>query len=85
VEQQRSITIKERAYPVRAKIKVLNAFSAHADKGDLLWWANACGSRVKKFFLVHGEQQQSEALRLQLQRNGRNALVPSQGQVVELD
>jgi hypothetical protein len=41
------------------------------------------GPRVKKFFLVHGEQQQSEAL--QLQRNGRNALVPSQGQVVELD
>ncbi|MCU0661898.1 MAG: MBL fold metallo-hydrolase [Myxococcota bacterium] len=69
---------------VRARIRVLNAFSAHADRNELLWWAKACGKKVKKFFLVHGDEDQCEALGKHLEAEGRKAFVPSQGERVEI-
>lgn len=69
---------------VLAKVRVLNAFSAHADRDELLWWASACGKNVRKFFLVHGDPDQCEALGKHLKAQGRQAHVPSLGESVEL-
>lgn len=61
---------------VRAEVRVLNAFSAHADRNELLWWADSCGEQVKQFFCIHGDEDQTEALAEQLKAKGKNALSP---------
>lgn len=42
-----------------ARVEILNAFSAHADRDDLIAHVNAC-SPVRRVFLVHGESDQQE-------------------------
>ena len=44
-------------------VAVLDSFSAHADRRDLLAYAEACGKGVRRFFLVHGELPAQESLR----------------------
>ena len=48
---------------INAQVSRLKAFSGHADKDDLLWWAKGCGSNVKQFFVVHGEPCPGERIR----------------------
>jgi metallo-beta-lactamase family protein len=71
--------------PIRAQVKVLDSFSGHADKTDLLWWAGSCGRQVKKIFLVHGDPDQTRGLADELTRQGKQVVVPSQGEVRDLD
>jgi metallo-beta-lactamase family protein len=71
---------------VRAEVKVLNAFSAHADRDELLWWAEQCGPQVRRFFQVHGDPDQCDALAGHLrERLGRASQVPAPGESVDLD
>ena len=70
-------------FRVRADVINLNAFSAHADRDDLLAYAKA--THPKKIFLVHGEQDQRAALAESLKGLGFNdVFMPAQGNVVEL-
>jgi metallo-beta-lactamase family protein len=68
-----------------AEVRVLNAFSAHADRDELLWWVDNCGQQVRQFFLVHGDEDQSEAFQEHLEKRHRKALVPRENQSVDLD
>lgn len=68
-----------------AEVRVLNAFSAHADRDELLWWSDACGQQVRQFFLVHGDEDQSEAFQGHLEQRHRKALVPSENDTVDLE
>jgi len=70
---------------VRAHVRVLNSFSAHADRDELRWWAGRCGTQVRKFFLVHGDPDQCEALAGHLAAQGQRGEVPSPGTRVALD
>ncbi len=67
----------------KAEVVVLNAFSAHADRNDLLNYVGHI--RPKKVYLVHGETDQRDALAdaLRLQKTG-DVFTPSQGDVVEV-
>jgi len=47
---------------VRARIRNLESFSAHADRGELLAWARARLPVHGSLFLVHGEPQAVDAL-----------------------
>jgi metallo-beta-lactamase family protein len=69
---------------VRAEVRVLNAFSAHADRDELLWWAEGCGGAVRGFFPVHGDPDQCDALARHLVERGRAARVPVQGEAIDL-
>lgn len=70
---------------VRAEVRVLNAFSAHADREELLWWAEGCGKQVKRFFLVHGDPDQSESFGQSLAERGLKATVPDFKEAIDLD
>jgi len=70
---------------LNAEVAVLNAFSAHADRDELLWWVGECGAQVRKFFMVHGDPDPCEALAGHVQQLGRAAHVPVQGEQVDLD
>jgi metallo-beta-lactamase family protein len=85
VERKRQVKILGVEREVNAEVRVLNAFSAHADRDELLWWAEQCGPQVRRFFLVHGDPDQSEAFAGHLSKAGRTAFVPEEGQAVDLE
>ncbi len=70
-------------HTVRSKIKVIDAFSAHADRRDLLNYVKLNSpDRLKHIFLVHGEQDQVISLRDGLRSNGfKNVHFPAPGEV----
>ena len=48
--------------PVRAKIKVLDGFSAHADQGEILRWLGTFKNAPRTTYIVHGEPPAASAL-----------------------
>ncbi|MFZ5365458.1 MAG: MBL fold metallo-hydrolase [Patescibacteria group bacterium] len=62
VEKERTVTILGEKYPLRAEVVVLNSFSAHADKHELLEFARNIKG-LRKIFCVHGEETESLVLR----------------------
>ena len=84
VEGNRTVKIFGVDREVNAQVKVLSSFSAHADRDELLWWADACGPQVQRFFCVHGDPDQCEALAAHLGERGKQAHVPDPGEQVEL-
>jgi metallo-beta-lactamase family protein len=52
------------SYRLRAKVKILNTFSAHADYNEILRYVKKLNlTRLRKMFLVHGEDHALENLR----------------------
>ena len=46
------------SYPLKARVKILNTFSGHADYQDIVSYVKAMDlKRLKKVFLVHGETE----------------------------
>ena len=69
---------------LRADVEVLNAFSAHADKNELLSFAQTSGKDAKKIFLVHGEPEQQEPLAKEMVSAGLASHVALPGEVAAL-
>jgi len=71
---------------VKAKIKILNAFSAHADSAEILDYMKLFDKTIlKRIFLVHGESPQQENLKTILNSNGFNdIIIPDRGAEFEL-
>ena len=59
-EQQPEVKIFGDMFKRKARVVDLDAFSAHADRNDLIGYVRA--TKPKKTFLVHGESHQREAL-----------------------
>lgn len=84
VERRPRVKIWGLERDLRARVEVLNAFSAHADRNDLLAYVDACGD-VRRVFLVHGEPDQQEPLQATLTERGRRVDAPARGESFELD
>ncbi len=69
---------------VRADIKRIDGFSAHADYEGLLKWVEGFKKRPKKVFVVHGEPDAAESFKGKLEAKGFNVEVPYFGQTIEL-
>ncbi|MBW7932725.1 MAG: MBL fold metallo-hydrolase [Gemmatimonadaceae bacterium] len=73
--------------PLRAQVSVLNGYSAHADRSELLRWVKAVRAkspRLKDVFLVHGEPEAQEAFAQQLRTVGFRAHMPTLGERITL-
>ena len=58
VEKAKTIKIFGEEYKRKAKIEVLGALSAHADKDEMLSYFQSCGpEHIKHAFCVHGEPE----------------------------
>jgi len=80
-----SIKIHGQRWPVRAEVHQLDMLSAHADRGELLQWLASAAQPPKQVFIVHGEPDASEQLRVDIQDElGWNAMVPEYQQRVTL-
>ncbi len=65
---------------VRAHIKAIGAYSAHADQRQLLAWARPLKGSAKKIYLVHGEADEASALQAKIHEElGIETIVPTEG------
>ncbi len=63
---EREVPILGERYKVRAKIEIVDSFSGHADHSELLDYFDRTGGRKTRVWLVHGEPDKAEALRVDL-------------------
>ena len=72
-------------FNLRADVEILDSFSGHADKRELLEYFNAMGGSKERVFLVHGEPEQSKALQEELQNRHNGKIEVAQWKsIVEL-
>jgi metallo-beta-lactamase family protein len=84
-EKRERVRIFGDEYRLRAQVKVIDAFSAHADRDELLWWVGHAESGLKGIFVVHGEEDQSLALADAIEdRKTGDVMVPHRGDRVAL-
>ena len=70
---------------VRAKIAVMESFSAHADRKEIVDFISNQEDNVKKIFLVHGVLERQEKFRTYLFDNGfKDVEIPELGQEFDL-
>jgi metallo-beta-lactamase family protein len=82
VEKHETVKIFGERHPLRAQVEVINGFSAHADRDELLGWVQAMDKLPAKAFVVHGEPEPAQALADGLKALGvAEAIVPDRGEV----
>jgi metallo-beta-lactamase family protein len=70
---------------VRARIEEISSLSAHADQREILSWMGHFLAPPKSTFIVHGEPQASDALRVRIQDSYQwNCTIPKQDQEFSL-
>jgi metallo-beta-lactamase family protein len=87
VERQPILKVFGDEIPLRARVEVLNGYSAHADRRELASWLKAVRSKSRrspKVWLVHGEPPAQEALAASLVHGGYDVGIPARGERVEL-
>ncbi len=86
LDGERTIRIYGHTVHIKAKVHYLQGFSSHADQTDLMYWIRNFGRGVRDIFLVHGENDQREALAqkvyLELQKTPK---MPLLGETVYLE
>lgn len=85
VDGAKQVRIFGDEYHVRAQVHLVNGFSAHADRSELLEWVANVKGNLKGAFVVHGEEQAAlsfaEALR---SLGGFTVTVPEPSQTIEV-
>lgn len=85
VDGNKIVNILGKTCRVRAEIFTFDAFSAHADRSDLLTYADGV-KKVKKIMLVHGEEEPMFSFKEALHENGYdNVEMPVKGGVMHLE
>jgi metallo-beta-lactamase family protein len=86
VERRPKIKIFGEEIPLNAQVTIMNGFSAHADKNELLTYFNHLQKeKLRHVFIIHGEPEQSEALANSIKSEGLNDVsIPNCGDRFEL-
>lgn len=80
-----TITLFGEEKRVRAKIEIMDSFSAHADQNELIYFLSNLKKDLKKMFLVHGEEEATEEFSRVLTKEGfKNVVLPEFGKTYEL-
>lgn len=83
----REVEILGRPLEIRARVRKLDAYSAHGDRDGLLAWAERTRERgaPRRLFLVHGEPEAATALADGLGERGFEGIeVPARGETFEV-
>jgi len=79
-----TVKIHGEQVPVRAEVSALDGLSAHADAGQILDWLRALKAPPRMCFVVHGDPEAADTLRLRIQDELRwPARVPQAGDVFD--
>ena len=86
VEKRNPLRILGEEIPLKARVEVINALSAHADRAGLMDWIGEVKDNVRHAFAVHGEPEKVAAMEQILKDMGiRNAVAPLPGQTYKFD
>ncbi len=86
VERRPMLKVYGEDVPLRARVEVLNGYSAHADRGELHRWLSAVrASSDHRFpvYLVHGEAEAQDTLAGVLRAEGYEVSAPERGTTVQ--
>ena len=84
IEKVSPVNIFGKPHEVKMEVKIMNAYSAHADRSDLLDYVSKVEG-IQKLILVHGEDQACEDLQSAMLQNGvKEVIIPSFGETLEL-
>lgn len=86
MDGEKKVNIFGEEYEVKAKVKTMDYFSAHADQKELLEYLHLNPTKkLKNIFLVHGEEDQALPLRQKLLTKGyKNVEFPASGSIYEI-
>ncbi|WP_417368582.1 MBL fold metallo-hydrolase [Flavobacterium beibuense] len=77
LEGYETIKIYGQHYPVEANILQIEGLSAHGDQQDLVNWLSALENKPERIFLVHGENEPADELRIKIkERYGFECNIP---------
>ncbi|HEY2849439.1 MAG TPA: MBL fold metallo-hydrolase, partial [Gemmatimonadaceae bacterium] len=82
VEKQQTIRVYGEDVPLRARVEVINGYSAHADRGELRSWIDAVRAQspaLGTVWLVHGEPEAQDAFAATLNAAGYRTNCPIPG------
>jgi metallo-beta-lactamase family protein len=85
VERQPVIKVFGDEVPLRATVEVLNGYSAHADRKELIEWlraVQAASPRLARVFLVHGEPRAQDPFAEAVRSLGLRVEMPALGERV---
>jgi metallo-beta-lactamase family protein len=86
VERRRRVRVFGIERDLNARVEVINSFSAHADRDELIQFVEECGKELKGIFIVHGDEEQSLALAEHLKGRGyEGVVVPMPKQFIEIE
>jgi metallo-beta-lactamase family protein len=87
VERRPMIKVYGEEIPLRARVEILNGYSAHADRTELRRWLDAVRGPAEwnlPVHLVHGEPEAQDAFAASLRDGGYKVTTPSRGETVQL-
>ena len=86
VEKSETVKIFGEKYELRAHVEVIDGYSAHADQRELLSYFQKLGpSRIRRAFLVHGEEDATLALSGRMKQLGvRDVRAPEPNEIVTI-
>jgi len=82
VERRPTIRVFGEEIPLRARVEVLNGYSAHGDRNELLRWIEGVRAQspgLRQVHLVHGEPDAQDAFANELRVRGLDVTTPSRG------
>ena len=78
VERRETLKVLGEEVPLKARVEVINALSAHADRAGLMEWLDEIKDNVRHAFAVHGEPEKvAEMARLMEEHGIPSATAPS--------
>lgn len=87
VERRPVIKVFGEEIPLRARVEIINGYSAHADESELIEWLDAAKARAGRLgpiWLVHGEPAAQDALASSLHTRGYTVSAPAPRSRVEV-
>jgi metallo-beta-lactamase family protein len=84
-DREPRVRIFGQEYERKARVKIINGFSAHADRDELHWWIGAAKDQLKAVFAVHGDPEAAAALAEAVKEMGvPRVVVPQLGESAEI-
>ena len=85
VERQPVIRVFGEEIPLRASVEILNGYSAHGDRNELLRWIDGVRSKsseLRDVHLVHGEPEAQDVFANELRMRGMQVSMPARNSTV---
>lgn len=85
LEGAEEVKIFGKYFPVKAKIENVEGLSAHTDQLGLIGWMHELKQKPEHIFIVHGEPQAADALRVKIKDiYGWNCEIPALNEIIDI-